>query len=418
MFKQFDVDDSGALDKHELRQMLRQLGIGESMNMVRKLLDIYDADGSGTVEEDEFISFLNGIHEGEVKARQYEGMHRFLSVKGASKAEPYIPPSTGTMRCQVDVLTMQANFIEAVSEERLDSLLSLSKNSNEGDAIIDFALSTIKLKHEEAQKLFNIMVKQTADHMASLIKIVPRMLNPSEARIFINNACTDDISPRVGLRSKLGGLLRVVLGRPNGYYQLSIRNENDRDCLERLVQLSNGMAGQRKKTDLGDTSQMSDYSAFRNVKLDGAEYFLDCERFSLAGLPKNGNMEFDFALFSQRTENNRPRDAMSDTRLFNTMCGLGLLESKKKMMVLNNINFLNAEVKDAVSLQRQNKGKWSRDYANDVWDAWDELSVPEVELSKEEKKVEMKTLKPQNPSFLSYGQVLTQITPCHTTPYP
>ena len=391
VFKQFDVDDSGALDKHELRQMLRQLGIGESMTMVRKLLDIYDADGSGTVEEEEFISFLNGIHDGEIKARQYEGQMRFTTIKGSKDRTPFIPPSSGILRCQVECLTVQANFIEAISDERLDSLISLSKNSSDGDAILDFALSTIKLKHEEAMKLFRIMVKQTADPSASLMKILPRMLNTTEARVLFNMACGDDTAVRFAMRTVMGPLLNVIMGRPNGYYTLSLSDEHDKMCLERLVEMSNHLASARQKAGLGDTSQLGDYSSFRNVRLDGAEWYLDCEKFTIQSLPSIGSLEFDFALFPLREEsNNKARsldttnkeedmskglhEAMSDTRLFNTLCGLGVLESKKKMMTLNNIAFLNKEVETATRLKKVREWQWSQEFASNVAEALDELA--------------------------------------------
>ena len=61
IFKQYDFDDSGGLDRSELVVILEQLGIKDAQYVVDWLLKIYDTDGSGTVEEEEFMAFIVNV---------------------------------------------------------------------------------------------------------------------------------------------------------------------------------------------------------------------------------------------------------------------------------------------------------------------------------------------------------------------
>ena len=93
VFRQFDIDDSGSLDRDELRRMLRQLGLPDSVGTVRRLLDTYDVDGSGLISEDEFLLFLNGLREEAEKAATHEGQIRYTRIAGSKQEQPYLPPS-------------------------------------------------------------------------------------------------------------------------------------------------------------------------------------------------------------------------------------------------------------------------------------------------------------------------------------
>jgi Ca2+-binding EF-hand superfamily protein len=59
VFGRFDLDNNSAIDKKELKIGCRSLGIGISDAEVELIWPIFDEDGSGEIDVDEFISFIS-----------------------------------------------------------------------------------------------------------------------------------------------------------------------------------------------------------------------------------------------------------------------------------------------------------------------------------------------------------------------
>lgn len=53
MFERYDTNNSGGLDWKEMLVVLDELGMESSLEIIQKLLLVYDADGSGIIELDE-----------------------------------------------------------------------------------------------------------------------------------------------------------------------------------------------------------------------------------------------------------------------------------------------------------------------------------------------------------------------------
>jgi len=70
LFRKFDIDDSGFLDKQEIAAILKELGMESSRETVDQLLKLYDVDGTGTVEEEEFTSFLTSVNQAATLAEK------------------------------------------------------------------------------------------------------------------------------------------------------------------------------------------------------------------------------------------------------------------------------------------------------------------------------------------------------------
>ena len=59
-FKLFDDDDSGRIHLRNLRRVARELGENLSDEELRAMIDEFDKDGDGEINESEFISILTG----------------------------------------------------------------------------------------------------------------------------------------------------------------------------------------------------------------------------------------------------------------------------------------------------------------------------------------------------------------------
>ena len=66
LFRALDTDYSGDVDRQELRMGLKALKIGCTMGQLEAWLDALDVNGDGTIEEHEFVGFLEGSLDPEL----------------------------------------------------------------------------------------------------------------------------------------------------------------------------------------------------------------------------------------------------------------------------------------------------------------------------------------------------------------
>ncbi|XP_023698682.1 centrin-3 isoform X4 [Paramormyrops kingsleyae] len=59
-FKLFDDDDSGKISLRNLRRVARELGENISDEELRAMIDEFDTDGDGEINQEEFISIMTG----------------------------------------------------------------------------------------------------------------------------------------------------------------------------------------------------------------------------------------------------------------------------------------------------------------------------------------------------------------------
>ena len=64
MFRRMDADGSGTLSEEELRAALAELGVQAEPTQVRAMLQVADADGDARVKEDEFVDVISSIRAG------------------------------------------------------------------------------------------------------------------------------------------------------------------------------------------------------------------------------------------------------------------------------------------------------------------------------------------------------------------
>ncbi|XP_076842737.1 centrin-3 [Brachyhypopomus gauderio] len=59
-FKLFDDDDSGKISLRNLRRVARELGEDVNDDELRAMIDEFDTDGDGEINQEEFISIMTG----------------------------------------------------------------------------------------------------------------------------------------------------------------------------------------------------------------------------------------------------------------------------------------------------------------------------------------------------------------------
>ena len=333
IFKQYDMDDSGGLDRDEIAVLLTQLGLEGSMGIVDKLMTIYDTDGSGLIEEEEFISFLMDVKTTQEQRDIWSSTDRYIYLKGGptnSKGEPeiYIPPDCGVMKIQLDIERAATDRADAISQESVENMLNSTKTVSDSSALFEYALTVMKLNFGEAQTFFKVMVKELGSVLQVVMKLLPRMATPADARMLISYVTNHDFEQQHHLRTAVGSVYRVYLGLPNGFYRLNLAEAGDRECLQRLLEINYTCASHRRRADLGDTSQHGNWFGFRNTVLDAQPLVMDKEW--LERIPEKGRLEFDFVALETVPMN---ETEISNLKLFRLLTTLGLVtEDKRKRL--------------------------------------------------------------------------------------
>ncbi|XP_061887885.1 centrin-3 isoform X2 [Entelurus aequoreus] len=58
-FRLFDDDESGAISLRNLRRVARELGENTSEEELRSMIDVFDTDGDGEINKEEFMSIMS-----------------------------------------------------------------------------------------------------------------------------------------------------------------------------------------------------------------------------------------------------------------------------------------------------------------------------------------------------------------------
>lgn len=344
IFRQFDEDGSGSLDRQELRQVLKMLGLNNSKAIIDQLLETYDIDGGGVIEEDEFAHFLSSMQQSakKLKSMAYETRYMFLSPSSGGKAvaagtapHPYVPPDKGTVDVTIGMDSSVPAFLMTASQDNIETVLNATKALSDSNTMIEMALNSLCLKFDEAMMIYKIMMKETGDKFKVLEKLMPRMASKEDTHRLVSATSSSTLLERVKLKSHLGRLYNVYLGNPNGFYSLMLSDPQDKHCLERLIALDIQHSSDRKRLELGDTSQHGNWSSFRNGVYEGHAVVLDKTWFH--SVPDKGLLEFDFV--SQEIVS-MTEQSFSDIRFAKVMMSLGLITDEIRGAVLARLSSL------------------------------------------------------------------------------
>jgi hypothetical protein len=74
MFKQYDTNEDGLIDKHEIRKVLLSLGLDSSLERAEELLNIVDKDSAGELAFSSFCRFIVLIKQGDDKVSRFKAL--------------------------------------------------------------------------------------------------------------------------------------------------------------------------------------------------------------------------------------------------------------------------------------------------------------------------------------------------------
>ncbi|KAF1781931.1 Leucine-rich repeat domain, L domain-like [Phytophthora cactorum] len=250
LFHELDKDASGFIDEHELRAGMRKLGLQFHDEDVPRYVALYDLDGTGTIELEEFVELMESFNLNELDG----GFHR---------------------DAQSDA-----------SVERLIENISMSKNKTQ---MLFMAKTGLIFKAHEAQLLLEA-VRDVCDPSQAVIALLPHMVDPRNAYTLIEHNLSS--ADRLRVQHITGQALQPILGLASGHYRIDLSNDLDRVTLRKLIENSNRTAFLRRKSGLKDTSQHINYHGFRNEILHGKPFILEPKFLDSA--PRFGFLELDF----------------------------------------------------------------------------------------------------------------------------
>ncbi len=332
LFQETDEDGSGELDKDEIENLLKKMGLDITQERLDEIFYLYDVDGGGTVELAEFLTFLR-TQAAEAKARAHDLASSPIFVpKDHNNSRKYKPPLSGFLRMKVIDAFAQKLIFRTMSSADKDCIKHVASNVKESALMIFHGIENAKLRLDEAISLFKTLILDMNDPIALVCKLLPQISSANDARQFINNALGGNRIEMLKLKRAMGFALKPILGHPNGYYILDMTKSMDRICLNKLIEISKHVNTTRKSKCIlvpnvgitGDYSQNGNWSCFRNEMLNSKPIIIDAE--FATPLPRAGRVEFDF-IGTVRP----PKDAIvaNDQRVLKILLSHYLLEENE-----------------------------------------------------------------------------------------
>ena len=297
LFKDFDVDHSGEIDKSELQELLKSLGMQIDGNQLSDAMSLIDVDDSGSIELPEFMNLIKDLRDDAI-AKIKEMIELPVMVEVDSMMM-YIPPDDGHLVIELkDSYVRKRHFQVLTSSDQSNISALASKLGTSPAQMIGYSFGTCKMRYREACEFYDTMLLDMADKTKVLSHILPQMIVPIEARMLVSKATNDDAVEVNLIRNFMGNALKPIFGLPCGFYRLDFSKEMDRLCLAKLLEYDGIFAALRRNNDpfglgiVGDTSQFRNWSSFRNAHLDNVPIKISPSLFS--PIPKVGILEFDF----------------------------------------------------------------------------------------------------------------------------
>ena len=314
-WKEYDADMSGHLSAKELLRLLADLKLDSSPETLERILRTYGCNSSGLLEKDELKEFLNAAKHAAYQCAKPKP----VVVVASNPNIAFKLPLSGILSIQVLFKPdIDIDVARSTSLGELLGVIDLAEKTNNRVEALHLACGQMKLHIEEAQQLVNALLRDVADVVKVLAKILPSMSSASHAQILVNLYLKDNAEERRRLEKELGPLYRPLMGYYTDHYTLDISKPAHRAALLKIAENSSLESKQRRVDRARDTSQRGNRVNFRNEKFCGKPIELRPSFFD--PLPDTGVVEFDYVSVA------RPKNttsAMSNKRFIGLMESLG-----------------------------------------------------------------------------------------------
>lgn len=226
----------------------------------------------------------------------------------------------------------------------------ISKGVDNVSAVIHYSVQSVKLRLKEALRICECLYPIEGDNVTILVKILPHMVNPVEARSLIMNVLSFNAKALRRLELLMGNSYFPIIGIFNGYYYLDLSIDTDRTCLSKLlIQSQRYVEATVKKCPFkmgttGDVSQVGDWSPFRNEFMNGTPTRFAVDLFN--PMPSSGKLSFDFS-----GEDAAPLDCavMKDSRCVNIVINACLAEAVFHDSLIGELDAMRSSSKRSLS---------------------------------------------------------------------
>ncbi|OQS06210.1 hypothetical protein THRCLA_01739 [Thraustotheca clavata] len=309
-----DSDQSGAIDMDELRSAFILLGATPTEHDVQTAMRVYDVDGSGTIEEDEFVELLKNQVIQRVQMNSQKKLLSSMTLREEGTNVPWEVPATGIL----DVVFSYER--ELMSERETVTMFGITDH---GLSQLVKSVETGK-QHMQHQEIFNAAVENTeirinaeqaillmqtcgdlqeSRRVMALTKMLPQMVSSKEAQNLVKHVLT--IRERYSLRTRMGYQFFPLMGIPTGKYDLDLSRLGDRQALFKLAEIAQAEKQFSKtRSCRGDTSQHGNWENFRNELFEGKPIILTSTFFQ--NIPNKGKLEFDYVSTSRPKRGTKP----------------------------------------------------------------------------------------------------------------
>jgi hypothetical protein len=220
----------------------------------------------------------------------------------------------------------------------------LNRGMDNVSTVLQYCIQNVKLRLQEALHLFQVLNREIGDAAATAARILPRMVDSSEARSFMMQVINFDRVALKRLEISLGNALLPIIGVYNGYYSLDLSIANDRMCMSKILGQNQHAKDEMQKKCIfnngttGDLSQVGDWSSFRNERVNDQAIRISTELFN--PMPNVGLVSFDFC-----GDSKAPREvaSMKDPRCVNIIMNLGLVDRKDKDKIEDDLSEMNLD---------------------------------------------------------------------------
>lgn len=373
VFNQFDIDESGTLDRDELIAILNELGLEHSWSLVDKLLSIYDIDNSGVIEEEEFVNFIFDIKhqfnkvtdpQSEIDAslqlltshmQYYYNTDEYPNLnKGVTVPNPYYPPEQGKLFIHIEKRANSSNgHLEQGLEKKTNGkkgesdlvtqYLEHSKTIRDNTTLFEYTIQATKWTINEARPLYKMMLKEYGSNIHVLLKLIPHLATPIDVRALIQEGTEFDYRQVQALKAILGHMYRIYNGLYNSFYQLNLAESNDREIFKKLLEIDTELTktflsdpeNLRSDFKLGNTGQQGyslesrPFICFRNCVYNRKKFLIN--ETIASKVPEKGILSFDFISFLPKK--NKTGD--SSTSKSSSNGNEKELDSKNKIVISN-----------------------------------------------------------------------------------